>query len=152
VPRRLLPDDEAITAAIRAAGGVTTAAAEALGVSPHRLSSYLSAHPRVWPEGVERRRDSAVSDDDVTNALRAAQGRIADAARALGVPRHMVTARLRRHPGVWPSDTPRPRATDAEVAAALASSPSVAAAARLLGVSRQALHARLRDRHAQGED
>ncbi len=152
MPRRLLPDDEAITAAILAAGGVTAAAAEALGVSPHRLSSYLSAHPAVWPEGVERRRGSAVSDDDVTKALRAAQGRIADAARALGVPRHMVTARLRCHPGVWPSDTPRPRATDAEVAAALASAPSVAAAARLLGVSRQALHARLRIRRAQGED
>lgn len=151
MPRRLLPDDEVITAAIRAAGGVTTAAAGALGVRHKGLSSYLSAHPDVWPEGVARRRDSTVSDDDVTNALRAAQGRVADAARSLGVPRHMLTARLRRHPGVWPSDTPRPRATDAEVAAALAASPSVAAAARLLGVSRQALHARLRDAPAQGD-
>lgn len=139
----MTPDD-AITAAIRAAGGNVSAAARALGIAPHRLSALLWRRPALWPDGVSRRRDAALPDAAVTDALRAAGGVVAAAASALGVPRHQIVARLRDHPEVWPADVTHPRDASGIGDALRAAGGSVAGAARILGVTRQALSARLR--------
>ena len=138
----MTPDD-AITAALRASGGNVSAAARALGVTPRRLSALLWRRPALWPEGVARRRDAALPDAAVTDALRAAEGVVAAAASALGVPRHQIVARLRDHPEVWPADVTHPRDASGTGDAIRAAGGSVAGAARILGVTRQALSARL---------
>ena len=156
---------EAVTAAIREAGGAVTGAARILRCSPGGLHMRLARHPEEWPADVPR-----VPSDHAgltlaerlatTAAIREAGGRMTDASRRLGLPSYVVGMRVRAHPDLWPDEVPRPprggsrpRVSDAVIAAVMGSAPSVAAAAQLLGVSRQALHARLREQRepAQGD-
>lgn len=59
LPYRLTPRTEAVetrervvAGAIRRSGGVVTAAAKMLRMTPGGLGAYLEHHPLAWPEGV----------------------------------------------------------------------------------------------------
>lgn len=81
------------------------------------------------------------------DALRASDGDVAAAARALGISRSTLAWYLWLHPEAWPSEIPRTRPqkniTDEAVTAALRNARSISRAACELGVSRSTLIERI---------
>ena len=110
-PRRT---DAEVTAALIASGGWINAAARALGMTGHGLSTRLASRPDLWPHGVPRRPRGGPRLEDAdrevtTRAIRDAGGNVAAAARALGITKQGLTVRLRSHPELWPEGVPRRR-------------------------------------------
>lgn len=97
---------EAITAALRVAGGNVGRAVRALGVD---VRERIRHHPALWPPGVDHRKRGRPRSADgaaLTDALRLAGGNLTRAAAALCVSRQRVQQRLAADPSLWPSELP----------------------------------------------
>lgn len=118
--------DAEVTAALRASGGDVRRAAEALGIRNTSVEARLSRRPQVWPAEIPRaprapraaarRRAPSLRSlgAALSIVLRATGGDIAAAARAIGVTRQALSARLKAHPELWPEDVPRRRRRTAQ--------------------------------------
>lgn len=150
VPQQGRSDDDDVARetrdAIRSSAGNIALAAHALGIERITLFYRLKNHPEMWPDEVPRRHWTAPAA--ITEALRAADGDIAEAAKALGLRRNSIYSRLRDHPELWPDGVPRQRddGSAAVTEAIRAAGGNLTHAARALGVSRQAVAARIKNR------
>jgi len=146
--------DGAIVAALREHAGRVRDAARSLGVTTTAIYVRLGADPALWPADLppRARRLRKMSDAQIVDALREAQGIVQRAAVLLCVTPAAISQRLHADPSLWPDGVPRPAArdtsakgvTDAQIVAALREGGgSVYAAAQALGVSRQTIYARL---------